>query len=1203
MSRSTFHKLCVCLREKRLLLDTFHVSVEEQVAKFLKMVGQNHSNSSVGFSFLRSGATISTYFNIVMRAMCELARELICVRSIVTHAKITSSPNRFYPYFELHSLASHRLHSPSSILRSLPQSSASAPLVADMLVLALARSTRPLASYDAFLLAGEIHPRHRPSTASVNALLAALIGAKRADLAEKAFRSALRRRMTPDIYTFNTVISALCRVGQLRKAGDLAKDIRAWGLSPSVATYNSLIDGYCKKGGAGNMYHVDMLLKEMVESRISPSAVTFRVLINGYFKNSNTGAAVRVFEEMKKQGIAATVVTYNVLISGLCREGKVEEGVKLMEEMEDLGLSPDVVTFGSVLNGFCKKGMMADAKGWIDGMPERNVEPGVVTYNILIDGYRRLGMMEDAMAVKEAMAKKGISPNVTTFTCLITGFCRCGDWRSASGLLDEMKEKGIKADVITYNVLIGALCCKGDVKKAVKLLDEMSKVGLEPNHLTYNTVIQGFCDKGNIKGAYEIRTKMEKCRKRANVVTYNVLIKYFCQIGKMEEANDLLNEMLDKGLVPNGITYETIKEGMMEKGYVSHHLTKSTAMAGAATFWLHDDILFNILSYLPAKSAARFRARVAFMARHALFLQLHHRRANRRPDQLNLFLQSSPRRDENHRNVYNFYTWHQQHGGPAKMLMRDDFSGGFASLVTKPLHGLLLISHGRCYFVFNPCTRSLLPLHGTKFPWKSHVHYIPNLTGRAGAPGYNDMSYGLGYCSATDEYKVVRLFSRPIATAATNCEVLVLDAPATWRPTAHQLPADYAVNVVGSSVFLNGVFAVDGSCAGEPPEILFTPEDSRSWELCESPASPVDLDVPAAYANGKIYWVVDSRLKESPSLYSQLMPLDMGSRKFEVIEGPPCRSHGSSRMALLELQGAIGVACADRAADAIDLWTVKDGGGGDWCLECRVELAEFSPEYSSETATPMAVDPVDGRILLNTGTSLGYYDPKSSALETIYSIDIIEDVDGLRYRFCPVICRESVSALLFRNMSRSWRHMLSLESFVKLHLQRANRRDQLKVFFHPAFPTDAEPHPDDCHFLLYSWQLSCMDFADRGFPTPITKSLNGLLLIHSTGHAHGSYYVVNPLTFAPRVNWSPRTTSSDRTPSTRTNTVATCELLAFDMESREFEARHAAMYRDGMMTLLELHGALCVTCLNRATYIVDILSFYVEVVWLQSPCS
>jgi len=39
MSRPVFYKLCARLRERRLLVDTLHVSVEEQLAMFLKIVG------------------------------------------------------------------------------------------------------------------------------------------------------------------------------------------------------------------------------------------------------------------------------------------------------------------------------------------------------------------------------------------------------------------------------------------------------------------------------------------------------------------------------------------------------------------------------------------------------------------------------------------------------------------------------------------------------------------------------------------------------------------------------------------------------------------------------------------------------------------------------------------------------------------------------------------------------------------------------------------------------------------------------------------------------------------------------------------------------------------------------------------------------------------------------------------------------------
>uniref|UniRef100_N1R3T7 DUF8040 domain-containing protein n=1 Tax=Aegilops tauschii TaxID=37682 RepID=N1R3T7_AEGTA len=79
--------------------DTFHVTLEEQVAMFIHVVGHNWKNISIGFEFYRPGETDSRYFNAVLDALCLLSRGVICIRTIETHSKITSS-SRFHPYFE-----------------------------------------------------------------------------------------------------------------------------------------------------------------------------------------------------------------------------------------------------------------------------------------------------------------------------------------------------------------------------------------------------------------------------------------------------------------------------------------------------------------------------------------------------------------------------------------------------------------------------------------------------------------------------------------------------------------------------------------------------------------------------------------------------------------------------------------------------------------------------------------------------------------------------------------------------------------------------------------------------------------------------------------------------------------------------------------------------------------------------------------------
>jgi hypothetical protein len=62
MNRSTFKQLVNIMRNRHLLRDTIHVSVEEQLVMFLHVVGHNKKNRVIGHNFIRSGTTVSKYF-------------------------------------------------------------------------------------------------------------------------------------------------------------------------------------------------------------------------------------------------------------------------------------------------------------------------------------------------------------------------------------------------------------------------------------------------------------------------------------------------------------------------------------------------------------------------------------------------------------------------------------------------------------------------------------------------------------------------------------------------------------------------------------------------------------------------------------------------------------------------------------------------------------------------------------------------------------------------------------------------------------------------------------------------------------------------------------------------------------------------------------------------------------------------------------
>nr|CAB3494380.1 unnamed protein product [Digitaria exilis] len=169
-------------------------------------------------------------------------------------------------------------------------------------------------------------------------------------------------------------------------------------------------------------------------------------------------------------------------------------------------------------------------------------------------------------------------------------------------------------------------------------------------------------------------------------------------------------------------------------------------------------------------------------------------------------------------------------------------------------------------------------------------------------------------------------------------------------------------------------------------------DDGYEWDPINPPPRPV-AGIPPNFVNGKIYWMVDPNIGPV-SAGCEVIAFNVETEEFEVLQGPPC-TYGSRHMAILELQGTVCISYSDQNRNTVDLWMMKDDG--IWLMEYHIVFDKLTEE-----AAPLAVDPTDGRILLNTGWSLSYYDPRTAAFETIYTM-AFPDI-----KFCPIVCHESL---------------------------------------------------------------------------------------------------------------------------------------------------------------------------------------------------
>ena len=187
--------------------------------------------------------------------------------------------------------------------------------------------------------------------------------------------------------------------------------------------------------------------------------------------------------------------------------------------------------------------------------------------------------------------------------------------------------------------------------------------------------------------------------------------------------------------------------------------------------------------------------------------------------------------------------------------------------------------------------------------------------------------------------------------------------------------------------------------------------DCMTKKVAPSPPIPVTVDVPPVYAGGKMYWMGESRFSAG---CSSILVFDICRESFNVLPAPLTMGD-SGRMLVAELTGQVRVVHICPNTETMTIWckqepvTLNDGRG--WTREHWIQLGQW-PDFSLRTEArlviPLAVDDA-GRILLDTGRALGYYDPRNQTLETVYPTT--SSSLQLNYRpgfFLAVLCEGSL---------------------------------------------------------------------------------------------------------------------------------------------------------------------------------------------------
>merc|ERR1719409_808510 len=197
-----------------------------------------------------------------------------------------------------------------------------------------------------------------------NTLIDACARVGEMEKATALFRDMCERGVDPDLITYSTVIKGYCVQGDLEQGIQLFSLMRKRNIKPDAILFNSILDGCARKR---MRTLTEQVLRDMEEAKVAPSNFTLSILVKLYGREGDLDRAFEVVEQYPaKYGFQANATVYTCLMSSCISNECLDRALKAFEMMKEGKCAPDAKTYSTLINGCLRKGSLAEAVKLVD---------------------------------------------------------------------------------------------------------------------------------------------------------------------------------------------------------------------------------------------------------------------------------------------------------------------------------------------------------------------------------------------------------------------------------------------------------------------------------------------------------------------------------------------------------------------------------------------------------------------------------------------------------------------------------------------------------------------------------------------------------------------------------------------------------------------------------------------------------------------
>ncbi|CAN6934940.1 unnamed protein product [Brassica oleracea] len=199
------------------------------------------------------------------------------------------------------------------------------------------------------------------------------------EMAIHLFGQLRQEKLSPDWYTFSSVLKACAGLVTARQALTIHAQVIKGGFGADTVLNNSLIHAYAKCGSLD-------LCKRVFDDMDSRDVVSWNSMLKAYSLHGQVDSILPVFQQMDIKPDSATFIA---LLSACSHAGRVEEGMKIFRSMfEEPETLPQLNHYACVIDMLGRAERFTDAEEVIKQMP---MVPDAVVWSALLGSCRKHG--------------------------------------------------------------------------------------------------------------------------------------------------------------------------------------------------------------------------------------------------------------------------------------------------------------------------------------------------------------------------------------------------------------------------------------------------------------------------------------------------------------------------------------------------------------------------------------------------------------------------------------------------------------------------------------------------------------------------------------------------------------------------------------------------------------------------------------------